>query len=270
MTRMAGCSSLPMHRQDRDPAIVPFARASSTDRQAVRPPDQREGAARPKKPRWPPRASVAAAAGRDMGAAARSRSGEAAVLVVEGRVHENVIGACRRAGPCAAKAARRAPTSSDGPRSIAQSRCARYSRAASSESAGSISTSVTSQPGTRASSARPAAPTPGAEIRPHVWPASRRDRSRQQDRVMAETMAALAVAGDASARPSMASSVTALRVSLRPHRGAARGRGPHPAAAAARLRRCSSATRTRRGRTPSEPSSTLIFWSSTTCGCRRR
>ena len=97
---------------------------------------------------------------------------------------------------------------------------------------------------------------------------ARRARRRQQNRVVADPVPAPrlrepqpaaehGIFGDVGlARPS----------ALICHRDEARVRGRPPGAAARASRRAVLGTRMRRGRMPIEPSSTLMFWSSTTCG----
>ena len=117
---------------------------------------------------------------------------------------------------------------------------------------------------TRAATARPAAPTPAPRSTALrlAAPASPRRAGSRHGRSGGRG----AAAAGAAPRRRRACGIVGRTIALREvnrHRGAVRGRGP----ASSRSRRAdriwSSATRMRRGRMPSDPSSTLMFWSRT-------
>ena len=166
------------------------------------------------------------------------------------------------ASPTAAKASDGAVTSSI----TAAARLSKPLRAifaaAMSARSGSRSTSVTLTPGTRAASARPAAPTPAPS-------------STMRSPGFAAAAAASRIASwptrwpvffwvSRNLPPSTASSVCS---SSSPG-GNGRSSWASPASASSRRAdcRCSSSTRMRHVNIPSEPSSTLMLRSSTTCG----
>ena len=129
-------------------------------------------------------------------------------------------------------------------------------------SAGSISTSVTVSAGDTLRQRKPG----GADARRRTRPPGRRPRAgrgRQQDRIVADAVAAPRLA---QAEPAAEHGVVGGF-----RRRAARS-GPQLVAEPgileqlARAAGCSSSTKMRRGSMPSEPSSTLMFWSSTICG----
>ena len=170
-------------------------------------------------------------------------------LVVEGRVHEDVIGAGRRQ---ALRREKRAPARrhrASRPGAVSQCRCGRCSPARAPRATGSISISVTSRCRHAREQREPRRADAGAEFdRMFAW--LRGNRGGEQDRVVPEAVAALGCSRR-SRPPSMASSVDRRRSGIGAQFVAEAGIFQDPTAHRAQ---CSSATSTRRGRMPSEPS----------------
>ena len=186
-----GGTRLGMHRHDRDRAETRPPMRSEQHRQPVGAKDQREGAARPQQPRRGRRPRSARcrrrAANARRGGAHRARP--AALRIVERRVHQHDVAACRgetggaRIPPGAPRRrARRASTRPARPLRAAFSRASAARRA-------SISTSVTRTPGHPRRQREAGGTDPGAEVDDAVAGARRR-RRREQDGVVAEAVAA--------------------------------------------------------------------------------
>ena len=221
---------------------------------------------------------IEAAGAEHMGAGARRRRrARAAGRVVEGRVDEHVS-ARSRPTPARSRSASGAAMSAATMRDAAGEggirRARPAPRARRRSASGSRSTSTTCAPLQRAAAQNPATPTPAP--RSTTVPAMRGIERGGEEHGL-EAGAVMAGGGlhglDPAAEEGVDGDVPALgrtrraasRASALPFGVRVRRRCRHRSAAAGASSTGRSATSTRRGRMPSEPSMTLMFWSATRC-----
>ena len=166
------------------------------------------------------------------------------------------LGGATRRKPGAVKACADAATSSVDDRHPVGEAVALAHFARKRRQPASISTSVDREPSARAAPARVPPRRRRRRDRPHVLPACARGRGREQDRVVADAMAAPRLAQH---QPPAQHGVLGGRGFAQPSSG--RSSWPRPASVSSRRARAteSSSTSSRRGSMPSEPSSTLMF-----------
>ena len=228
----------PAARRGRGPA-APRCRRSAVERgqhlgQAVGAPDQRQRAGGMQQPRrgidpvGEQRRRAAACAAR------RPRIGRDVLprRIVERRVHQHAIGRCRAQCRAAANASAGAATSSVTARTRSPSPLRAIFSAASAASSGSISTSVTSTSGDAHRQRQAGRADARAEI-DRLVAGPRAGRRRQQDRVVADAVAAplLRQPQPAAEHGVVGQSPASGRAGIA---AAARGRGRRPPAAGAR------------------------------------